>query len=229
MSARPPHRSSRWILVGLIALLVGVAAAWIRSGATLTGITASIAGLNGFLVFLLMAILPIGGFSVSVVYVVAGIKFGAVGGGVAVAGATAIHLLGTHWICRSILRAPLLNWLQRRGHSVPVIPAGEDVSVAAMAALVPGPPYFIRNYILGLSGIPLRTYFWVCLPIYVIRSYVAIVVGKVGMGLNAKSIGVLAAVYTVKLGLCAYLLWRIRRRFQRAENARAPGKNRRNK
>jgi uncharacterized membrane protein YdjX (TVP38/TMEM64 family) len=224
MSAFPLHRSSRWVLVGLVALFVGVAVVWIRSGATLAGLTAWIAGLNGVLVFLFMAILPIGGFSVGVVYVVAGIKFGAVGGGFAVAAATAIHLVGTHWICRSMLRGPLLNGLLRRGHSLPVIPAGEDVSVAAMVALLPGPPYFIRNYLLGLSGIPLRTYFWVCLPIYLIRSYVAIVVGKVGVGLNAKSIGVLAAIYSVKLGVCAYLLWRIRRRIQRAENAPTPEK-----
>jgi uncharacterized membrane protein YdjX (TVP38/TMEM64 family) len=224
MSAFLLHRSSRWVLVGLVALFVGVAVVWIWSGATLAGLTAWIAGLNGVLVFLFMAILPIGGFSVGVVYVVAGIKFGAVGGGFAVAAATAIHLVGTHWICRSMLRGPLLNGLLRRGHSLPVIPAGEDVSVAAMVALLPGPPYFIRNYMLGLSGIPLRTYFWVCLPIYLIRSYVAIVVGKVGVGLNAKSIGVLAAIYSVKLGVCAYLLWRIRRRIQRAENAWTPEK-----
>jgi uncharacterized membrane protein YdjX (TVP38/TMEM64 family) len=224
MSAFLLHRSSRWVLVGLVALFVGLAVVWIWSGATLAGLTAWIAGLNGVLVFLFMAILPIGGFSVGVVYVVAGIKFGAVGGGFAVAAATAIHLVGTHWICRSMLRGPLLNGLLRRGHSLPVIPAGEDVSVAAMVALLPGPPYFIRNYMLGLSGIPLRTYFWVCLPIYLIRSYVAIVVGKVGVGLNAKSIGVLAAIYSVKLGVCAYLLWRIRRRIQRAENARTPEK-----
>lgn len=208
------NRSRWWIGGGLLLVAVALVVVWIRTDASLKEITEAIAGLNPALVFLLMALLPIGGFSIGVVYVVAGIKFGPVLGGVAVAAATAVHLVATHWICRSILRAPLERFIQRRGHKLPHIPEGEDISVATMAALIPGPPYFARNILLALSGIRLRLYFWVCLPIYVIRSYVAILIGDLGTDLNARSISVLASVYAVKLGICAYLIWRLRKRFK---------------
>lgn len=202
------------MILGLALVAAILVTVWIRTDTSLAEVTEAIAGLNTPLVLLLMAVLPIGGFSIGVVYLIAGVKFGPVLGGVVVAGATAAHLIGTHWVCKSMLRAPVQRLLKRRGHALPHIPEGEDVSIAAMAALVPGPPYFMRNYLLALSGVPLRVYFWVCLPIYVIRSYVAILLGNLGAELTPRAIAILAAVYAVKLGICAYLIWRIRKRFK---------------
>jgi uncharacterized membrane protein YdjX (TVP38/TMEM64 family) len=179
------------------------------------------AGFNGAVVFLLMATLPVAGFSVTIVYLVAGAKFGPVLGGVAVAGATAVHLLATYWICRTVLRSPLQRMLGRRGHELPHIPEGENVSIAVMAALVPGLPYFARNYLLALTGVPLRVYFWVCLPLYTARSYVTILLGDLGAEPDRKTLAILGAVYVTKLSICAYLIWRIRRRFRSHKAARA--------
>jgi uncharacterized membrane protein YdjX (TVP38/TMEM64 family) len=198
------------IVAAVAALLIaGISAA----GVDWAKIQQSIEALNGFLVFALMATLPVAGFSVGVVYLVAGAKFGPVLGGVAVAGATAIHLLLTHWISRSFLREPLLRLLARRNHHLPVIPRGENAAISVMAALVPGVPYFARNYLLALSGVPLRTYFWICLPIYVARSYVTIFLGDLSGDPSRSGFMVLVAVYAVKLGICAYLLARLRRRY----------------
>ncbi|MEO7414899.1 MAG: VTT domain-containing protein [Opitutaceae bacterium] len=174
----------------------------------------SIASLNGPLVFALMATLPVAGFSIGIVYLVAGVKFGPVLGGVAVAGATAIHLLLTHWVSRSFLREPLLRLLARKKHHLPEIPPGENAAISVMAALVPGVPYFARNYLLALSGVPLRTYFWICLPIYVARSYVTIFLGDLSSDPSRRGLIVLVAVYAVKLGVCAFLIARLRRRYQ---------------
>lgn len=208
----------RWLLLALLlAIAAGVAVIWVRGGYQLHDLTDLIVGFNPIVVFILMAILPVAGFSVSVVYLVAGVKFGPVLGGVLVAAATAVHLLATHWICQTMLRGPLQRYLAKRKHKLPHVPEGEDVSVAAMAALVPGPPYFARNYLLALTDIPLRIYFWVCLPIYVVRSYVAILVGDLGSELDRESVMILAAVYALKLSICAYLLWRIRRRIRLAK------------
>lgn len=211
-------RKSRRRRVGLIAALVVAAALlvvlYLRSDWDLQQITRAIADFNPFVVFLLMALLPVGGFSIAVIYLVAGIKFGPILGGVAVAGATAVHLLLTHWICQTVLRGPLQRFLQRRKHSLPHVPEGENVAVAAMAALVPGLPYFSRNYLLALTDVPLRIYFWVCLPIYVVRSYIVILLGDFGMDVNRRTLVILIVVYVLKLSICAYLLWRIRRRFK---------------
>lgn len=211
-------------------LLVVVAAAlltlYLKSDFNLEEITQRIAEFNGAIVFALMALLPVAGFSVAVTYLVAGVKFGPVVGGIAVAGATAVHLLLTHWICQTMLRGPLQRFLKRRGHSLPHVPKGEDAAVAAMAALIPGLPYFSRNYLLALTDVPLRIYFWVCLPIYVVRAYIVVLLGDLGMDVNRKTFILLVGVYVLKLSICAYLLWRIRRRFKllkEAELARGGG------
>jgi uncharacterized membrane protein YdjX (TVP38/TMEM64 family) len=207
------------IIVVTIAIGVGAWLLW-RSDFSLKQLTNTIAGFNSFVVLLLMAALPIGGFSIGVMYVVAGIKFGPVLGGVAVAGATAVHLLATHWICQTVLRERLKRFLERRKHRLPAVPEGENASVAAMAALVPGLPYFSRNVLLALTTVPLRVYFWICLPIYVVRSYVAILIGDIGTDLNRRTLIILGLVYALKLGICGYLIMRFRRRLKLTRQSR---------
>jgi Uncharacterized conserved protein len=221
---REKSKTWRWgvPVLALIAVAV-VAILWIRGDVDWRGITTRIAEFDATAVFALMATLPIVGFSVSVTYLVAGLKFGPVMGGVAVAGATAVHLLATYWICQTILRGRIERMLRRRGHALPHVPEGENVSVAAMAVLVPGLPYVARNLLLALTDVPLRVYFWVCLPLYVARSYVTILLGDLGMEPDRKTFAILAAVYVVKLSVCAYLIWRIRRRI--VERKRRAGTN----
>lgn len=211
---KPKTSKRRWWLLATLGALAasGVTILWIRGDFDWREITAQIAAFDPAVVFALMATLPIVGFSVSVTYLVAGLKFGPVLGGVAVAGATAVHLLATYWICQTMLRGPIERMLKRRGHALPHVPEGENVSVAAMAVLVPGLPYVARNLLLALTDVPLRVYFWVCLPLYVARSYVTILLGDLGMEPDRRTFAILAAVYVLKLSVCAYLIWRIRRR-----------------
>jgi uncharacterized membrane protein YdjX (TVP38/TMEM64 family) len=213
----------RW-LIGLVLVLGAMllVVLYLRSDLDFQQISRHIAAFNPFIVFALMATLPLAGFSIGLVYLVAGMKFGPVLGGVAVAGATAVHLILAHWISRTMLRAPLQRFLERRNHSLPNAPEGEHASIAAMAALVPGLPYFSRMYLLALTDIPLRVYFWVCLPIYVVRSYIVILLGDFGLEVNRKTFGILIGIYVLKLSICGYLLWRIRRRIK--QSAKPPKK-----
>lgn len=225
--SRHPHPSARtknrrWLLVGGMLLLgVGVVALFAFTELDIATVQRSIEGLNPVLIFALMATLPVAGFSVGVMYLVAGAKFGPLLGGALVAAATAIHLLATHWISRSFLRRPLERLLSRRRHHLPEIPPGENGAISVMAALVPGIPYFARNYLLALSGVPLRTYFWICLSIYVARSYVTIFLGDLGSDPDRTKLAVLIAVYALKLGICAYLIARLRRRYKQRRHAKA--------
>ncbi len=178
----------------------------------------SIGGLNPILLIALMATLPVAGFSVGILYLVVGAKVGPVVGGAIVAATTAIHLLATHWISRSFLREPLVRLLSRRKHRLPEIPPGENAAISVMAALVPGVPYFARNYLLALSGVPLRIYFWICLPIYVARSYITIFLGDLTGDPSRRTLLVLAIVYAVKLAVCGYLISRLRRRYKERQS-----------
>ncbi|MDB6167410.1 MAG: associated Golgi protein [Verrucomicrobia bacterium] len=177
---------------------------------SLTAIAEAISGLNPVLVIGLMAILPLAGFSISVVYLVVGARFGPIAGLPVVIGVTAFHLLATYWLTRSFLRGPLERFLARRGHHLPAVLPGEHAEICVLGTLVPGIPYFARNYLLALTDAPLKTYFWVCLAVHVTRSYVAIMVGDLAGNPNRTQLLVLAAVYAVKLSLCAFIVWRLR-------------------
>lgn len=104
-------------------------------------------------------------------------------------------MLGSHGIARSVLRGPVQRFFNRRKHRLPALPEGEEWTVALMTALVPGLPYFVRNYLLALSGIPLRINFWICWPVYVVRSAVVIFLGDFSDGLSTRRVLVLGAVW----------------------------------
>lgn len=213
---RPRRRIGRFLGLLLFAGLgVGLAVEIATGELSWRGVIDTIASWNGAAVFAAITVLPVAGFSVAITYIVAGVKFGPWLGGLAVAAATAVHLLASYAIAKSVLRGPLERFLARRRHHLPHVPKGEDASVAAMAALVPGLPYFARNYLLALTDVPLRVYFWVCWPIYVVRSYVAILLGDLGTKPDGRTVAILVTVYVVKLSICVYLLWRIRRRIRR--------------
>lgn len=205
------HKSKVWWLVAVVVLvLAGLGLIWRYTDLTLAGVTEWIGGLNPLAVLPAMAILPIGGFPISVVYLVAGARFGPFWGGVVVAGVTAVHLLGSYAIARSFLRAPLQRFIARRHAHLPHIPQDEQAAVCLIAALIPGLPYVVRNYLLALSGVKLRYYFWVCLPIYVARSYVTILLGDMSSDPSRTKIMVLIAVDIVKVIICALVIWRLR-------------------
>jgi len=180
-------------------------------------------GLNVVALLVLMVALPPLGFSVGVIYLVIGARFGPMWGGLVVTGITAAHLLVMHWIGRGWLRGRVERYLAQRKHHIPHVPDGENASVSLMALLVPGPPYFTRNYLLALSDVPLRVYFWIALPIYVARSYLTLFFGDLATNASRERILVLAGVYVVKLGITAWVIWRLRQRFKSSHAVPPPG------
>lgn len=205
------HKSKAWwLLAAAVTGLAAIGLIWRYTDLTLAGVTDWIGGLSPLAVLPAMALLPIAGFPISVVYLVAGARFGPVGGGIVVAGVTAVHLLGSYAIARSFLREPLRRFIARRHAHLPHIPQDEQAAVCLIASLIPGLPYVVRNYLLALAGVRLRYYFWVCLPIYVARSYVTILLGDMGSDPSRTKIVVLIAVDVLKVIVCACVIWRLR-------------------
>jgi uncharacterized membrane protein YdjX (TVP38/TMEM64 family) len=215
-SAEPVKKSKarwlRWVIGLAVLMVVGVTIALFLEFGWWREIMDLMQAVDPVLALVLMALLPLFGFSIGVVYVVAGVKFGLVGGGLAIVAVTTVHLLGTHWIARSFLEKKLRRFLKKKHHSMPHAPDGAELSLAGMVALVPGPPYFLRNYTLALSGIPLRKYFWVCLVIYTIRSYVTLALGNLSSDPSRQGVYWLAGIIAVKLAICAFLIRRIARK-----------------
>jgi uncharacterized membrane protein YdjX (TVP38/TMEM64 family) len=207
------RRRRRWLLL-LAAFLVvtGMGAAFYLSELDWTDVHAALQRVPAAVAIALMALLPLSGFSVAIVYVVAGARFGVVGGGIVVMVVTCVHLVASNWIARSFMGGPLARYIARRNFPFPRVTAAAHAPVAAIAALLPGIPYFVRNYLLPLSGIPLRVYFWICLPIYVARSYVTILLGDLSDELSLRRVLVLGAVFALKVAICGLLLVRLRAR-----------------
>ena len=206
------NKKIRWLLLGFLAVAAIATLVALSGRIDWAGLRTSMENMHKVPLLILVSVLPLIGFSIGITYLVLGAVFGGwIGLGV-VAGITAIHLLGSHWIARSFLRGPLERYLKKRKKHLPELPQGEEWSVALMTALVPGLPYFVRNYLLALSGIPLRTYFWICWPVYVVRSILVIFLGDFSGDFSAQRAGVLGAVLLVKVGICAYLIHRLRKR-----------------
>lgn len=199
----------------LITLLLTVHIDW-------RAVSDAIARLNPVLVILLMAILPLAGFSISIVYLAVGARFGPVAGLPVVIGVTAFHLLATLWITRSFLRKPLDRFIKKRGYHLPQVQPGEHAGICLLAVLVPGLPYFVRNYLLALTDVPWRIYFWVCLPAHVARSYIAILIGDLSSDPDGSQLLLLGGIYVVKLTICAYIVWRLRRGRHAHDHGKSP-------
>jgi uncharacterized membrane protein YdjX (TVP38/TMEM64 family) len=172
--------------------------------------------------FTLMCVLPLGGFSITLVYVVAGARFGVPTGLALIAAATAAHLVGSHLIAGTLLRRPVERWIKRRKYRLPNIAHDEPIAFTLLGALVPGVPYAARNYLLAISGVSFRIYFLVCWPVYVVRSGVAIMLGDWADDLSPTRVALLVGIYAFKLSICAWVVRYLYRKHRPKRPLRAP-------
>jgi uncharacterized membrane protein YdjX (TVP38/TMEM64 family) len=168
-----------------------------------------------------ISVLPLVGFSITLVNVVVGARFGGLAGLTWIAAATAVHLIGSHVIARTVLRRPVEAWIKRRKYRLPRYAKDEPVALTLLGALVPGLPYAVRNYLLAASGVPFRIFFLVCWPVYVARSAVAILLGTWAEELTTGRAVVLAAIFVFKLTVCAVVVRYLYRRHHPADSAQA--------
>jgi uncharacterized membrane protein YdjX (TVP38/TMEM64 family) len=215
--AKRPRWPRGWWVVGLVVIVLLAAAGGYLIWREVDWSAANrvVDRLDALPLLAAMAVLPLIGFPILPVYLVAGARFGPIGGGVAVAWATAVHLAGSYVIARTVLRGPLERVLARWHAHLPEIPRDEEPMVALIAALVPGLPYVVRNYLLATMGLRLRVYFWICLPIYVARSYVSILLGHMGGEADESRLLILGALEAAKVVICAYVIWRLREHHRR--------------
>lgn len=211
---------SLWVTAALLVVaLAGIGAFVYFTEFEWASVTRVVEGLNPVLVIPLMALLPVMGFPIVVVYLVAGARFGPLWGGVVVAGVTAVHLLLTHVVANGLFRRAIQRFVERRHKRIPEIRADEHGSIALLGSLAPGLPYSLRNYLLALSGARLWTYFWICLPVYVARSYVTILLGDLSSAPSGSKLAILLGVDVLKIAICAAVIWRLRQHHRRPATA----------
>ncbi len=112
--------------------------------------------------FSAMALLPLVGFPLSPFTVIAGPVFGpTMGVGAVIAcviAAVAVNVTLSYGLAAHALRplvARLARWL---GYTLPELPAGTAWEITLLVRIIPGLPFFLQSYVLGLARVPFGIY-----------------------------------------------------------------------
>lgn len=127
--------------------------------------------------FLALAFLPSVGFPTTPFFLIAGAAFGAWLSIAAAILSQAFNLAFCYWLARRYFRELLERVVARIGYRVPQVKKENYLKAALLIRIPPGPPNFLKNYIMGLAGIPFRVYFLVSLPATAVYGIGMIVLG----------------------------------------------------
>ncbi len=129
-----------------------------------------------------IAVLPAFGFPITLLYLAAGPAFAAQmtlpGVIAATLVALAVNFALTFWLAHRALRPLVERLLAHTRFRVPQVKPENELSVAVLMRVTPGPPMFLQGYILGLSGVRFRTYMWVSIAVQGLMGTGVIVFGK---------------------------------------------------
>lgn len=216
--AQHPHR--RWTKkhVWLIAspLLVIAALAALALGPGLTHATNTlilalrVAGPVVF--FVAMALLPALGFPLLAFTLAAGPVFGPVlgTGGVIACSLAAVlaNLLLTYWLSRRVLRPLVSRLLAHLDVPLPESAVGDAWQLTLIVRLLPGPPFWLQSYLLGLLRVPLVPYIMVSM--LVMTGYIVALITGAEALVNGNVRLAFAAVGVLVATVAGLQLWRHR-------------------
>ncbi|MCF7985651.1 MAG: VTT domain-containing protein [Thiohalocapsa sp.] len=170
--------------------------------------------------FVLMALLPVLGFPITPLFVIAGATFGAVLGVIGSLAAVALNLLLCHWISQSGLRPYLRRWLAHTRYRLPELDDDRRSALrfALLVRITPGVPLVVKNYLIGLSGIPFRAHFGVSMVLTGVYATGFVLIGESMLAHNlAEALLGLAILAAAGLGLA----WWRKRTANAAEKRRS--------
>ena len=158
----------------LLALLAG-ATAWYIYGLESDVLTATKAFFlapdsNVPLFLLSLLILPLLGLPITAFCLMAGAKFGIIGGLVAIGAAMLMQQLICYWLMHSYFRERLQRLVDRRGYSVPVLNRSQQITWGVSLVAVPVLPYMVKNVLLAAGQLSLWQYLLVAWPIQMLFS-----------------------------------------------------------
>lgn len=159
-------RSNRTLILAGVALLAALALAWMTWGSGLRAGMEQVMGLlrdaGAGVFFTAMALLPLAGFPLSPFTLAAGPVFGPQMGVTAVIacalGAVTVNMALGYWIAAKALRPFMTWWMDRLGRKMPAVSAQSAWQLTLFLRVIPGTPFFIQNYLLGLAQVPFGVY-----------------------------------------------------------------------
>lgn len=146
---------------------------------------------------LAFVLLPMLGFPISVLLVLLGIRFGLLHGILVCAGGMVFHHLAGYFSVHGTLRPWIHHKMKSWGYEIPKIGGRNPVWFTILFAAIHGPPYTLKIYLLALTEVPFRIYFWAGLPVYLAFSITAIAAGAALMTFDPTLVYVLIGAITV--------------------------------
>ncbi len=148
--------------------------------------------------FIALSLLPAIGFPTTPFYVVAGATFSPMVNFIGISVSLAVHVAMCYWVANSWMRKLLEKALSRTRYNIPVLEKGSALRFALLVKMAPGVPTFVKNYVIGMSGISFPMHFLVCFGITGLYAAAFVILGDSlvdrDMRTGAIGLGLLIAV-----------------------------------
>lgn len=156
------------------------------------------------LFFLALVILPLIGFPVSPLILLASLRFGKVWGVPFCLSAIALNFIMAYVLSTKVLHRPIENLLKLWNYSIPKIKK-ENAARWVLLIRISGVPLVVQNYTLGLAHPPFLTYLWVSMAVQGLFVVGLCIVGPSFMSGNIPAIIAGVAVLVVAVLLVSFL------------------------
>ncbi|MDX2109798.1 MAG: hypothetical protein SFY80_06095 [Verrucomicrobiota bacterium] len=161
--------------------------------------TAKLTVLHPVVFVLVFGLAPLALFPISILYMTAG-AYGLVQGLIMVWLGLAINIALGYWLARGFMRKWILFLAARMNYTIPQVEGGSAVKLSLVVRIVPGLPFGMQNYFLGLAAVPFKIYFPISMAVQGTIGTVMVIAGgsalrgNYGMALTAIGLFVLLTV-----------------------------------
>ncbi len=153
---------------------------------------------NPILFFGLFAVLPALGCPISPFYLIApglyALQWNMLGFGLAIF----LNIGLGYWVAAGFLRPLAEKLVAGAGHKVPRIHSSGAGKLTLMVRIMPGVPFCLKNYLLGLAGVPYKTYMCISWPIELAWALAIVIVGE-SIFEGKAGLGLLGGVFLIAL------------------------------
>jgi uncharacterized membrane protein YdjX (TVP38/TMEM64 family) len=209
----PERKKRRWLLAGLVAgglIAGGAMVVWLRAQGyeprqALDWVLVQVRAMGPTAFFSMMALLPAAGVPVTFFNMTAGSVF-APALGLPLVFALVVTSLGVNLVLTyAVGRWVLRPWVERMvvwfGFNVPVVAAEDQRTAIILLRLIPGPPFMVQNYLLGMARFRFGTYLGVSWVMAVLDAGIYILFGTALVQGSARmaiaAVGLLVALVLV--------------------------------
>lgn len=158
---------------------------------------------------ILFLILPVAGFPISAFLLLLGVRFDPAPALLIMFAGMAVHQGITFPAGNTLLRPIIEKILARRNIALPQFSEKGFIWPSIIFMAVPGLSYTLKNYILSLSGIPFRYFFFIA---WLVQAVMGIPMVLAGDAVGSRHAKLLMVLFGLMTGLYALRLWLVRRR-----------------